>query len=306
MSNRPDSIYSKPLILSVVALVVILIGSVVTAFYPLIRADMHPVLTNLKPYTPLELAGRDIYQREGCGYCHSQNVRPLKSEVLRYGAYSQAGESAYERPFLWGSRRTGPDLARAGGKYHDNWHTLHTLNPRHFSPKSNMPAYPWLEKAPLNPAAVEANVKAYGYITYGPADIQILEGKTELDALTAYIQSLGRGVPKVGFGYREGTIEDYKNYLAKGKRGSVEQGKNIYINECAGCHGTEGKGSQGTLTEGISTMNLSEAKDLGYAAEDMFVQIYNGLPQLMPPYGNVLSSEQIDSLILYIETLERR
>ncbi|MDR2104486.1 MAG: cbb3-type cytochrome c oxidase subunit II [Deferribacteraceae bacterium] len=308
MSNKPDnSIYSKPLIFSVIALVVILIGSVITAFYPLIRADMHPKLDNLHPYTPFELAGRDIYQREGCGYCHSQNVRPLKTDVLRYGAYSQAGESAYERPFLWGSRRTGPDLARAGGKYHDNWHTLHTLNPRHFSPKSNMPAYPWLENALLSPAAVEANVKAYGYINYSPADIQFLEGKTELAALTAYIQSLGRGVKKEGFGYRVGTVEDYKNFLAKGVRGTVDQGQGIYTNECAGCHGVDGKGSaQGKLSEGISTMNLKDAREMGYEAADMYVQIFNGLEQLMPPYGNVLSSEQIDSLILYIETLERR
>jgi cytochrome c oxidase cbb3-type subunit 2 len=264
---------------------------------------MHPVIANLKPYTPLELAGRDIYQREGCGYCHSQNVRPLKSDVLRYGAYSQAGESAYERPFLWGSRRTGPDLARAGGKYHDNWHTLHTLNPRHFIPKSNMPAYPWLKDAPLNPASVEANAKTYG-LPYGPADIQILEGKTELDALTAYIQSLGRGVQKVGYGYREAAPEEYSAFLTKGKRGTVQEGRSIYVNECAGCHGIDGKGAiPGQETEGISTIDLRNAREIGYEAEDMFVQIFNGLPQLMPPYGNVLSFEKIDSLIMYIESL---
>ncbi|MDR2401765.1 MAG: cytochrome c, partial [Deferribacteraceae bacterium] len=104
----------------------------------------------------------------------------------------------------------------------------------------------------------------------------------------------------------EGTVEDYKNFLNKGKRGNVAEGEGIYVNECAGCHGADGRGSQGKQTEGISTVDLRTARSLGYEPEDMFVQIFNGLPQLMPPYGNVLSSEQIDSLILYIESLERR
>jgi cytochrome c oxidase cbb3-type subunit 2 len=297
MSNKPDSIYSKPLIFSVVALVVILVGSIITAFYPLIRADMHPVLTNLKPYTPFELAGRDIYQREGCGYCHSQNVRTLKSDVQRYGAYSQAGESAYERPFLWGSRRTGPDLARVGGKYLDDWHTLHTLNPRQFSPRSNMPAYPWLKDALINPSQVEAHAKTYG-LPYAPADIAILEGKTELDALTAYIQSLGRGVER--FNYRDVTADDYQAFLAKGKRGTIEVGRALYVEECAGCHGPNGKGSG---EGGISSMDLRSAKDLGYDQTNSFIQISNGLPGLMPGYINTMTFEQVDSLVQYIHSL---
>jgi cytochrome c oxidase cbb3-type subunit 2 len=166
-----------------------------------------------------------------------------------------------------------------------------------------MPAYPWLKDAPLNPASVEANAKTYG-LPYGPADIQILEGKTELDALTAYIQSLGRGVQKVGFGYREAAPEEYSAFLTKGKRGTVQEGRSIYVNECAGCHGIDGKGAiPGQETEGISTIDLRNAREIGYEAEDMFVQIFNGLPQLMPPYGNVLSFEKIDSLIMYIESL---
>ena len=138
----------------------ILAGSIVTMGYPMLRGDMHPRLENLRPFTPLELAGRDVYQREGCSNCHTQTVRPLRSEVLRYGEYSKAGEFAYDRPFLWGSKRTGPDLAREGGKRPDGWHQRHYENPQAFEPRSNMPSYAFLKAARLEPAEVRSHYLA--------------------------------------------------------------------------------------------------------------------------------------------------
>ncbi|HEY8521061.1 MAG TPA: cytochrome-c oxidase, cbb3-type subunit II [Gammaproteobacteria bacterium] len=152
----------------------------------------------VEPYDPLRLAGRDIYVREGCYACHSQMVRTLRFETQRYGDYSVAGESVYDRPFLWGSKRTGPDLARVGGKYTDEWHRLHLIAPRSVVPESNMPAYPWLEHAEIDAAEIQARMRGLKRLgdPYDDADIEAapaaLEGKTELDALVAYLQGLGR------------------------------------------------------------------------------------------------------------------
>ncbi len=150
------------------------------------------------PYSALRLAGRDVYQREGCVGCHSQHIRTLRSETERYGPYSVAGESVFDRPFLWGSKRTGPDLARVGGRYSDDWHRIHLRNPRDVVPESNMPGYPWLAKAPAsNVGDISANMRAMSRlgvpyteeeIANGPKE---LEGKTEEDALIAYLQGLG-------------------------------------------------------------------------------------------------------------------
>ena len=147
-------IYKKPITLAIMATVAILIGSVVTMAYPMLRADMHPRLETLRPFTPLQLAGRDIYQREGCVGCHTQTIRPLPSEVARYGDYSKAGEFAYDHPFLWGSKRTGPDLAREGGLRPDGWHYQHYASPQALFPRSNMPAYGWLKGRPLDAVEV--------------------------------------------------------------------------------------------------------------------------------------------------------
>jgi cytochrome c oxidase cbb3-type subunit 2 len=152
----------------------------------------------ITPYSALRLVGRDIYQREGCVGCHSQHIRTLRSETERYGPYSVAGESVYDRPFLWGSKRTGPDLARVGGRYSDEWHRIHLRNPRDVVPESNMPGYPWLEKAPASKSGdITAHMRALSRlgvpytedeIANGPKE---LEGKTEEDALIAYLQGLG-------------------------------------------------------------------------------------------------------------------
>jgi len=149
------------------------------------------------PYTALRLAGRDIYQREGCVGCHSQQIRTLRSEVERYGPYSLAGESVFDRPFLWGSKRTGPDLARVGARYSDDWHRIHLRNPRDVVPESNMPGYPWLQKSAADASSIQSHMVAMRRLGVPYTDEMIadapkeLEDKTEEDALIAYLQGLG-------------------------------------------------------------------------------------------------------------------
>jgi cytochrome c oxidase cbb3-type subunit 2 len=151
----------------------------------------------LKPYTALQLAGRDIYIREGCYNCHSQMVRPFRAETLRYGAVSKAGEFVYDHPFQWGSKRTGPDLHRVGGKYNDEWHRLHLVAPRSLVPESNMPGYPWLETATVDPAGMAPRMKALRTLGVPYSDDEIakaaddVKGRSELDAVVAYLQVLG-------------------------------------------------------------------------------------------------------------------
>jgi cytochrome c oxidase cbb3-type subunit 2 len=151
----------------------------------------------VKPYPALNLAGRDVYVREGCYVCHSQMIRPFRSETERYGPFSLAGESVYDHPFQFGSKRTGPDLARVGGRYSDDWHRVHLLNPRDVVPESNMPRFPWLATAKVDGARVTASMEALRRIGVPYTDAEIggaaaaVEGKTELDALVAYLQGLG-------------------------------------------------------------------------------------------------------------------
>ncbi len=153
---------------------------------------------NVKPYTPLELAGRDVYVREGCYNCHSQMIRPFISETARYGAYSTAGESVYDYPFQWGSKRTGPDLARIGGKYTDDWHYAHLLDPRSVVQESNMPAFPWLDEATIDLELLKKKIETMRVlgVPYEEGvknDLSAVEGKTEMQALIAYLQMLGTG-----------------------------------------------------------------------------------------------------------------
>jgi cytochrome c oxidase cbb3-type subunit 2 len=154
----------------------------------------------VKPYTALQLAGRDVYIREGCYNCHSQMIRPFRAETLRYGHYSVAGESVYDHPFQWGSKRTGPDLARVGGKYSDEWHRVHLNNPRDVVPESNMPEYPWLAKSLVDASQIGTHMKALRTVGVPYSDEEIAKaaeevtGKSELDAVIAYLQSLGRAL----------------------------------------------------------------------------------------------------------------
>lgn len=160
------------------------------------KSTTEPV-TGVKPYTPLQLAGRDVYIREGCYNCHSQMIRPFRAETLRYGHYSVAGESVYDHPFQWGSKRTGPDLARVGGKYSDEWHRVHMNNPRDVVPESNMPEYPWLLKNMVDAAQVPANMSALRKVGVPYTDEEIAKAsedvtsKTEMQAVIAYLQVLG-------------------------------------------------------------------------------------------------------------------
>ena len=175
----------------------------VTEILPLIyQAEAIEPLPGMKPYPALELAGRDVYVREGCYNCHSQMVRTLRFETERYGHYSLAGESVYDRPHQWGSKRTGPDLARVGKRYSDDWHRVHLINPRDVVPESNMPGYPFLAERRIDIAELKARMRALQTIgdPYTDAVIEAagadVQGKTELDALVAYLQGLGRYAPR--------------------------------------------------------------------------------------------------------------
>ena len=178
-------------------LVLASIGGIVQIVPLFFQVSTTQPIDGLKPHSPLVLAGRDIYLREQCVSCHSQMIRPLRAETERYGHYSVAGESVYERPFQWGSKRTGPDLARVGGRYSDEWHRLHLINPRSVVPESIMPGYPWLEKKMVDAEAIMRNMKTLRKLghPYRDEDIKgassILANKTEMDAMIAYLQSLG-------------------------------------------------------------------------------------------------------------------
>jgi cytochrome c oxidase cbb3-type subunit II len=195
-----ERIETSNFLMIVLILVVVAVGGLVE-IVPLFfqRSTTEPV-AGLKPYEPLQLVGRDVYLREGCYNCHSQMVRPLHAETLRYGHYSVAGEFVYDHPFQWGSKRTGPDLHRVGGKYSDEWHRLHLAGPRDLVPESNMPAYPWLERSAVDPASVAPRMVALKRLGVPYTDEEIaagaeaVKGKTEMDAIVAYLQSLGTHV----------------------------------------------------------------------------------------------------------------
>ena len=173
------------------------LAEIVPLFF--LKTTTEPV-EGLKPYTALQLEGRDIYIREGCTVCHSQMIRPFRAETERYGPYSVAGESVWEHPFLWGSKRTGPDLARVGGRYSDLWHELHLINPRDVVPESNMPGFPWLEDTAVDNSNTTRKMEVLRSLGVPYTDEDIagavasLEGKTELNAVIAYLQSLGTAI----------------------------------------------------------------------------------------------------------------
>ena len=192
-----DAIERKPTLLIILVILVVAVGGLVEIVPLSFMKSMTEPVAGLKPYTPLQLTGRDIYVREGCYNCHSQMIRPLRAEVERYGHYSVAGEFVYDRPFQWGSKRTGPDLHRVGGRYSDEWHRLHLLDPRSVVPESNMPSYPWLARTAANAEDIEAKMRALRRVGVPYADAEIAKGpaelkdKTEMDALIAYLQVLG-------------------------------------------------------------------------------------------------------------------
>jgi cytochrome c oxidase cbb3-type subunit 2 len=192
-----EKIETSNFLMIVLILVAVAIGGLVEIVPLYFQRSTTQPAPGLKPYSALQLAGRDIYVREGCYNCHSQMVRPFRAETLRYGPYSTAGEFVYDHPFQWGSKRTGPDLHRVGGRYSDEWHRVHLINPRDLVPESNMPAYPWLERTPVDAGAMPAHLNALRRLGVPYTDEEVkgasdaVKGKTELEALVAYLQVLG-------------------------------------------------------------------------------------------------------------------
>lgn len=195
-----ERIETNNFLMIVLIVLVIAVGGLVEIVPLFFQKSTTQPVEGLKPYTALQLAGRDVYVKEGCYGCHSQMIRPFHAETMRYGHYSLAGEFVYDRPFQWGSKRTGPDLARVGGRYSDEWHRIHLINPRDLVPESNMPAYPWLERKQVNAESMPARMRALRLLGAPYTDEEIansveeVRGKTEMDAIIAYLQSLGTAV----------------------------------------------------------------------------------------------------------------
>ena len=192
-----ETIETNSFLMIILILVTVAFGGIVEIIPLFYQKSTTEPIKGLQPYTAVQLMGRDVYIREGCYNCHSQMIRPFRAETLRYGHYSVAGESVYDHPFQWGSKRTGPDLARVGGRYSDEWHRVHLNNPRDVVPESIMPAYPWLEKTEVDASVVAQRMKALRLVgvPYSDEDIKgapdAVKGKTELDALISYLQVLG-------------------------------------------------------------------------------------------------------------------
>jgi cytochrome c oxidase cbb3-type subunit 2 len=200
--NAHEKIEKNVGLLAVFIAVAVSFGGLAEIVPLMYQAEAVQPLPGVKPYPALELAGRDVYVREGCYNCHSQMVRTLRFETERYGHYSLAGESVYDRPFQWGSKRTGPDLARVGGRYSDAWHRVHLNDPRDVVPESNMPSFPWLSKNRVDGDAVQSHMRALKRLGDPYTDAEIaaapaaVDGKTEMDAVVAYLQGLGRHAPR--------------------------------------------------------------------------------------------------------------
>jgi cytochrome c oxidase cbb3-type subunit 2 len=199
MAGTAHEVVEKNTGLLMILIVVAISFATLVEIVPLIFLDkVNKPIQGMKPWTALELEGRDVYIREGCHVCHTQMIRPLRAETERYGPYSRAGESVWDHPFLWGSKRTGPDLARVGQKYSDEWQRVHLINPRDVVPESVMPSYPWLAKRTLDAAQTQEKMRLFRDrfgVPYTDADIEsapdMVQGRTELDAVVAYLQQLG-------------------------------------------------------------------------------------------------------------------
>ncbi len=200
MASGHEKVETNLALMVALTVALVLVGGVVQIVPLFFQYSTTQPVEGLKPYTPLQLAGRDVYVREGCYVCHSQMIRPFRAETERYGHYSVAGEFVYDRPFQWGSKRTGPDLARVGGKYSDEWHVVHLINPRDVVPESIMPGYPWLAERDANPGDIRYRMQVLRRLgaPYTDAEIDgapaVLEGRTEMDAMVAYLQVLGTSI----------------------------------------------------------------------------------------------------------------
>lgn len=192
-----EKVETSNFLMIVLILLVVAIGGLVEIVPLFFQKSTTEAVAGVKPYAPLQLMGRDVYLREGCYNCHSQMIRPFRAETMRYGHYSVAGEFVYDHPFQWGSKRTGPDLHRVGGKYSDEWHRIHLNNPRDVVPESNMPEYPWLQKNVVDHTVVAQRMAALRKVGVPYTDEEIagaeeqVKGKTEMEAVIAYLQGLG-------------------------------------------------------------------------------------------------------------------
>ena len=199
---KHDAIEKNIGLMIVLILLVVSVGGLVEIVPLFFQKSTTEPVAGLKPYNALQLTGRDVYIREGCNNCHSQMIRPFRAETERYGHYSVAGEFVYDRPFQWGSKRTGPDLARVGGRYSDEWHRVHLMNPRDLVPESNMPAYPWLASRPADDGKIQTKMRTLVKLGHPYSEEQIqkapeeLKDRTEMDALIAYLQVLGTSLTK--------------------------------------------------------------------------------------------------------------
>lgn len=277
----------KPVLLMVLATAAILVGTIVTMVLPFVWVNTDTDrIEGVTPYTPLQQEGRDVYIREGCNNCHTQTVRPLVSEVLRYGEYSKSGEFVYDRPFLWGSKRTGPDLARLGGKYPDAWHYKHMDSPRTMVPKTNMPDYAWLRDYPLDPVVIENKMETLNF-PYTEEQIEALNGKTEMDAMVAYLQKLGSDIP-----WRKATettiVGDLENPF-KGDAEAIATGRKLYADNCAACHGDQLEGVIGP-----------ELTDMGMDDADLYQVLHNGIPDGGMPGFSSLGSTKVWQLVNFL------
>jgi len=277
----------KPLLLLLLATLSILVGTLITMVLPFAWVNTEgDRIEAVKPYKPLELAGRDVYIREGCNNCHSQTVRPLEHDVKRYGPFSRSGEFAYDRPFLWGSRRMGPDLARVGGRYPDSWHVKHMKNPSSMVPDTNMPAYAFIEGEKVDPELTRKKMRILGF-PFAEAEITGLVGKTELDALVAYLQKLGSDLPR-SLAPPAGAAAAAANPYA-GNKEAAREGSELYAKHCASCHG---KDRQGDLATELKAGAIPDSKVFGI--------ISRGEPKEgMPSFGG-LGEERLWKIVTFL------
>jgi len=278
----------NPLLLIILATLAISVGTIVTMVLPFAWVNTEgDRIDSVTPYTPLQQEGRDVYIREGCNNCHSQTVRPLVSEVLRYGDYSKSGEFVYDRPFLWGSKRTGPDLARVGGKYPDAWHYKHMDSARSMVPKSNMPDYDWLNNNPLDVEMIRHKMEVLDF-PYTAAQIEALSGQSEMDAIVAYLQKLGSDI-----NWRQAAqttiVGEIKNPFPDDKA-AVAAGKELYANNCAACHAADRSGGIGPELTGMD----------GWDEGDLFETLFNGIPDGGMPSFASLGSEKVWQLVNFL------
>lgn len=280
---------SKPALFLILATAAILVGTIVTMVLPFAWVNTEADrIEGVTPYSPLELAGRDVYIREGCNNCHTQTVRPLVAEVLRYGDYSRSGEFVYDRPHLWGSRRTGPDLARIGGKYPDAWHYQHMAVPTSIVPRSNMPAYAFLNDRLVDPDLAKRKMDVLRF-PYTVEDITSVRGKTEMDAIVAYMQKLGSDIPWRSTAQAAATPPANQENPYRGDATAMAEGATLYAQHCAGCHGAD---LQGGIGPGLVDGGLDEAM--------LFEVIYGGIADGgMPAYAS-LGSERVWKMVNFI------